>query len=435
MQENQKNVLNINIHSSIRETRAAAKRRSEGSDSAAKRRSEGSNEVSESSLDPFSTPMKQPTPKSFLSPTIEYRLRNINTSAQEQLYKSPGGGVLNTTAFTTILGNRIYEPSCKKSHNSLLSHTQTKHQKDIDQLSSTDTVSRGKATSITHVHYIILKSTKVKVVECSRLFYNTKSKASIVTGIGAYTEIAKKLKSLCEQFKDKVIAESLFDILNERPMKLFNHLNSTELTSLNKFMSRLCYLLFSAEVDRFEGALIINAMFLDLVKAGEYKMHDILSLGLSDKGVMLAVRKVNSIVYKALDQDRTYDLSIKNLPGVNDKKVHNLLTKNHKIFEDWFKLNCPQYNFQDISIPHKTLIITSKIKEWFDIDIKPFRVDIPASGLNDSGFVDTVDEEDTEQNSFNDHECTPLVWPDDPLPSKNEEASIDVSGEAHLPPD
>lgn len=344
--------------------------------------------------DNLNTPARCPTSKSFISPAIEHRVSKICSSAQEEDWDSPGGGVMRSAAICWTLGDRIFDESCTKPARSLIFHTSAVHEADLVTLSAIRGRHKTKSGSETNVHKMFFEATGESVTVCNRLF-ETGSKASKVPGFGTYTKIAKTLIVLGRDFGDGAISDALFDILNNRKLTLFDELSIGERISLNKFMSKLCYLLFSTEVDRFEAVSITNAMFLELVKAGQCKMSDITELPLSAKKAVQVARKVNSVSQKGYYTGWTYDFYGKELPDINSDIVRSLLIKNHELLKDWFKLHHPRRDIKEFSIAEITSIITPKIKQWFGLEIKPFRMEKTDFELNDSGIGET-DESDEE---------------------------------------
>jgi hypothetical protein len=191
------------------------------------------------------------------------------------------------------------------------------------------------------------------VTETNKL-YHTMSKASFVPGIGTYQEIAKKLDEVSKNSKgDTVVAKAIMDILNGKQITGIAEENIV-------FLCRVTHLLFSTEVERHKHALIINAMFLDLVQKDVYKLSDIVNLPMSCSGAVPAARAL-SFISNQVNPGHRFDHSTKQLEPDNPI-VHNLITNADKICKAWLE------NTGERAISEQ--LIYNSCNRWFGMEVQ-----------------------------------------------------------------
>ena len=213
----------------------------------------------------------------------------------------------------------------------------------------------------THSSSFTYEATSSSVTECNKVHW-TGSKTSMLPSLRTYDKIAKKLRVIAKTTTDPEIAESMMDILCGRAPKIYND-KSPEAAKELEFLSRVTHLLFSTEVSRNKSALITNAMFLDLVKSGTYKMSDIVNLPMSLQNAVMASRTLSAITSNSSPGHRKYDQS-EHKAEPDSKVVRALLARAENICSDWAKLR----NAEDVVDE-----IFHSIQGWFGINIDPIQ--------------------------------------------------------------
>jgi hypothetical protein len=307
----------------------------------------------------------------FKSPSFDDRLKGTLEALVDEGWNTPGKGWARSISMATIFGQRFNAASSTKDSDSLFGHTWKTQQNDLSELEST-TPSKPPKKTVVHIWHSV--ATGEHATSCNILYGKTGAKAAKIAGITNYDDISKALDTLSDTLGGDVIASILFDILNNKELIISEKLPLADRASVYKFLTKLCYLLFGCEASRFESAVITNAMFLDLVIAGKYKMSEIIDLPLSSKGVMPAVRKLNDTLVSDVNPGWRYDLSGKKLQSISSGPVRSILEKNHQIIQDWLKIKKPDSDISELSIGEIGKAIYTSMGAWFhDIETKPFR--------------------------------------------------------------
>ena len=207
-----------------------------------------------------------------------------------------------------------------------------------------------------------------------------KLKGHQVCGISSYIKIAQKFEKITKQ--DQYIATTMSQLLHDEELTYIDLFKKSEIS----LIANVTYFLFGVEAHREPGALIVNAMFLDLVKSGHYKMSDIKELPMSmlkAKGTArTALKLIDAAAYSPIKRD----------PKAKSEKFEELLTKCHKVVDDWTRLKLPH---EELSLKHDMLriveLISDNIKDWFGISSPKFKDEVSmtldfGAGADDSAL-------------------------------------------------
>ncbi len=223
---------------------------------------------------------------------------------------------------------------------------------------------------------ITISTTKNHELDISSDFSSTSKRTEKVLTLGDYKNVSKKLTSSLNGLNEP--AEKVVDLF-KRILKgeaLYSkNLQSKNNTDHVKDLHDIVYLLFSCEPNRNPSALITNAMFLELVKEGQYEFDDM-------------AEKMPMAIDGAIEIGRYFHYQSKTEKRVNDygitktkpKNTDEFVQRGKDLLEDWIKYCVIG---KDIGKEIQDLIL-----RWYGIGIK-----LKAAGEKKEDF-----KEDSEEN-------------------------------------
>lgn len=332
----------------------------------------------------YYTPQKAPTPH-LMTPSLPSRISIANEKAKNENHVSPKGIRITSATFLREFGKRIDEAISSKNNHDAHSNLFKKLRLKMFELSDR----KAKFDNYEDIDIHTFKFTFGAIsVTAHHKIHKSGLISHQVTGITSYENIAKQLKKWARKISDVDISQDIWKILHEdevsRPTLEKDHQKYVS------FLTKVCFLLFCTESSREPASLAVNAMFLDLVKEGKYKMSDIVTLPMSAEKAVAATRTLSKAVLGVIDPASPSNPD----PKLNNPKVLTLLDNYEKILGDWCKLHSRKKTFRlKENIPKIAELVTSKINKWFGIEIKPFRYsaskninDDTTSSENESGY-------------------------------------------------
>lgn len=202
-----------------------------------------------------------------------------------------------------------------------------------------------------------LKPTGTTVTILAKFWAKNHLKGQQVCGITTYKDIAKLLKKA--RLDGKEIAQTIWHILRDET--IIEDISTKDL----KLISKVTYLLFGAEPSRDPGALIMNAMFLDLVIEGNMGITNIQKLPMSEPGAKGAMR-----TFATLTRPDSKRLSTD--AGLSSDTTQRMLDSCNDITTKWFEAKYPGKKH---TLPEIIQTIENHVPEWFgvrlDATLKP----------------------------------------------------------------
>ncbi|MGV2432479.1 MAG UNVERIFIED_CONTAM: hypothetical protein LVQ98_03800 [Rickettsiaceae bacterium] len=306
------------------------------------------------------------TPKSAIqhfqdprSPSLQTHLVNRYKQIEERV-DEPQACASSARSLASLFGSRIFENSAYHAQTgSLILHTQTSSELNI---LTPVKMSKNAAFTIETISYDFQA---VDIIVNQRVTkYHTGSVVHYVPGIHTYDKIAKKLQALATKFGgDKKVANAIWDMVHDKQSDIFKDITHQEAEKHNKFLAKVAYLLFVTEPTRDVASLIINSMFLELTLNGQSELSEIVKLPMSAKKATSEARKLQDI--SNLSQEKPID--------INTTKIATMLDQYNEIFYKWLAYKKVSHLTIEDHSDLIASIINDSIKEWFGVEIKPFK--------------------------------------------------------------
>lgn len=225
------------------------------------------------------------------------------------------------------------------------------------------------------------------------MLHKSGSLASKLPSLDKYTDISKDLKKVIKVYSDKTLSMAIFDMLKgvDITSKIYN--TQTLDHDTISFLSKISYLLFSTEVGRTPSAVIVNAMFIDLVQNGYKSLKDITELPVAQPKVMAALRALNT-----LSGNYTYDRALHRTASVANDSVHETLKKTNDIVFPWLRMKGLQVQYplstEPTAIKQIVDTIEAAVTDWFGLEIhrSTYSLDACATDVVMSGIAATLEE-------------------------------------------
>lgn len=307
--------------------------------------------------------------KPILTPSLKERLDEAYDRAEKENYKSPKGTRLATAKFLREFGLRIDDAIHKSSESGDKISIFEKLRKQAKEIGSRKPSFESGEDLDIHTFSFNFTENGASVTAHHKVY---KSGITVlqVTGITSYEKIAEEFKKWACMVPNEVIASNIWEIMSDNKLTNISYLEAKAQEKYTKFLTKVCFLLFSAESAREPASLAVNSMFLDLVLSGKYKMSDIIKLPMS---AVKAVPSTRTLSKKVLG-DHNAASPVRADPKLRNKKVQNLLDNYDEILSTWLEL----YEGKEKLVISKDLrqisdLMTQKITDWFGIKIKPFR--------------------------------------------------------------
>jgi hypothetical protein len=311
------------------------------------------------------------------SPSLAVRIASAYQEAGKENYFSPHKTRLASAKILREFGERveqaIHAPSRSLEDDNLFE----KLRKHIYEITAREATFEARDDVDIHTFSFEFEAAGASVTAHHKVFESGITSHQ-VTGITSYESIAVQLDTWSKKVPDKIIAATIWDIMSD---KAFSHefdLSKAEQTKFIGFLTKLSFLLFCTESSREPASIAVNAMFLDLVKSGDYKMADIVQLPMSAEKAVSATRTLSKKALGVIDPASP----VRKDPKFLDHKVQNLLDNYKTILDDWLRANSGEESLL-IGIDHEQIsdLVTAKIVDWFGIKIKPFSHSPPEAGL------------------------------------------------------
>jgi len=203
-----------------------------------------------------------------------------------------------------------------------------------------------------------LDDKSIETQEVSVLF-KSDARATRICTLGTYKKIGKKCKEFTEKYKisDQKLAE-LIENLYTKNTKCTLDLGQEDM----KFLLDLSTLLYATEGSRHQSAYIINKMFIDLVKAGQYsfvKMHDILPMAI--RHAVKTTIVIDKILFvKELEVALYYNSRM--VVRTDQPKIEEFNHRTNKIVKDWLVAN----KYISLTMQEKYDAIKGHLVRWYD---------------------------------------------------------------------
>lgn len=296
------------------------------------------------------------------SPEIDVRIRRLYDKAREDGIYSAEKKRLAAKHYIGRFGEKV--KSVIMSGESFMQEILA-HGAELSSLDKPAEIPPGRKVHVLSSSIIMGRlETAVRVL--GKHWYLNGLTGAQVTGIKDYKKIAQQLDELTIKVPDAAVAQTIWQTLHDKPLEHKNLFTKKDLS----LIGNVAYLLFAIESVRDPGALIINAMFLDLVSNGTIEMNYIKKLPMSIKGAKGVMR-----AWAEFTEDDAIHAPIKGDPSLKDQKVGELLDRYQSLVENWLELRFPGMNLHLSKDMEKIItVIYESIGPWFGVEIKPPRL-------------------------------------------------------------
>lgn len=321
------------------------------------------------------------------SPDLNASLCQLYTGAAEAGYYSAKKINLGSNLLFQRAGRKA-KAAIQSHKDSLLARMQM-HIEDMMYLKTP--LHKRYETQRTHVETskMEIKPFETSVTVSGKYWFKNSIRGAEVRGVSSYEKIAKQLSTLSKEVPDKVIAQTIWELVRDEEITYKDNFTINQLNLIGK----ITYLLFAVEPGRHETSLIINAMFLDMVLDGICDITFIQNLPMSIKGAKGHIRQ-----WQTLTKESSLE-PLKTDPKLLESLGGDFFARHIDLVTIWAKNNMGIENLEHKHLQDLARIINDKIEDWFRVKITPPKFSLQESP--DSGF-------DSDFSSFSDLELAPL---------------------------